>query len=64
MLLLTRFLFALFTAPPVLLAIVMLYAVEPEPSVRADWQMNDEDVERANKFSKAARLATTSEPSS
>ncbi|MGD7035818.1 hypothetical protein [Methylotuvimicrobium buryatense] len=50
MLLLTRFLFALFTAPPVLLALVILYAVEPEPSVQADWQMNDEDIERAKEI--------------
>lgn len=50
MLLLARFLFALFAAPPVLLALAILYAVEPEPSVQADWQMNDDDIERAKQI--------------
>lgn len=40
----------LFTAPPVLLALVILNAVEPEPSIRTNWQMEDDDIERAKQF--------------
>lgn len=50
MLLIARFLFALLTAPLIVLALTIFYSVEPEPSIQTDWQMEDEDIERAKQI--------------
>ncbi|MGR9045701.1 MAG: hypothetical protein ACU83N_10415 [Gammaproteobacteria bacterium] len=47
MLLLLRFFFALAIAPPILLAVLFFMAVEPEPSTHTEWQLTEEDLERA-----------------
>lgn len=47
MLLLLRFFFALAIAPPILLAVLFFMAVEPEPSIHTEWQLTEEDLERA-----------------
>ena len=50
MLFLIRFFFALVAAPPLLLALLLFLAVESEPSTQIEWQLTDEDIERARQI--------------
>lgn len=50
MLLLLRFIFALISAPPVLLALVFFEAVDPAPLEKIEWQINDEDISNAKQI--------------
>ncbi|MGR9115683.1 MAG: hypothetical protein ACU85E_07950 [Gammaproteobacteria bacterium] len=50
MLFLIRFFFALISAPPIVLALLFLLAVEPYPSTQIEWQLTEDDIERAKQI--------------
>ena len=50
MLFLIRFCFTLVAAPPLLLALLLFLAVESEPSTQIEWQLTDEDIEKAKQI--------------
>ncbi|MGR9052580.1 MAG: hypothetical protein ACU84J_08030, partial [Gammaproteobacteria bacterium] len=47
MLLLLRLVFVLASVPPVLSAILLFMAIESEPSIRQEWALTDQDIDRA-----------------